>query len=163
MFSNSTSLASIEIPESVTSIKSSAFANTALTEIKIPDNVTEIGGNAFDSVTELTTVHFSESSNLTTIGSYAFKKCTGLTNLTIPKSVTEIGNDIFQDTDSVTSVTFLDPFDWWVYTEKSYDTPDENSYIQLQESDLENSATACEFPKDTYSGSYIWTKTPPEN
>ena len=48
MFSNSTSLASIEIPESVTSIKSSAFANTALTEIKIPDNVTEIGGNAFD-------------------------------------------------------------------------------------------------------------------
>ena len=42
---------------------------------------------------------------VTSIGDYAFYKCSGLTSVTIPNSVTSIGERAFEDCSGLTSVT----------------------------------------------------------
>ena len=42
---------------------------------------------------------------ITSIGGYAFYKCTKLTGVTIPDAVTSIGNHAFEDCSGLTSVT----------------------------------------------------------
>ena len=91
MFFKCAALTSVEIPESVTEIGESAFANTGLTSVTIPESVTKIGESAFTS-TGLTSVEIPES--VTEIGARAFAS-TGLTSVTIPKKVTEIGTSAF--------------------------------------------------------------------
>jgi hypothetical protein len=43
--------------------------------------------------------------SVTSIGSYAFRDCTGLTSVTIPASVTNIGSSAFDHCSGLTSVT----------------------------------------------------------
>ena len=89
-------LISITIPNSVTSIGSSAFYYcTGLTSITIPNSVTSIGDRAFSSCAKLTSVTIPNS--VTSIGDGAFTYCTGLTSITIPNSVTRIGENAFDD------------------------------------------------------------------
>ena len=49
---------------------------------------------------------------VTTIGSSAFRKCTGLTSVTIPKSVTTIGSDAFLNCTGLTKVHITDIGAW---------------------------------------------------
>ena len=71
-FYNSTSLRSLEIPNSVTSIGGDAFRKcTGLTSVAIPDSVTSIDGYAFYSCKGLTSVT-CEAVNPPTLGDYAF-------------------------------------------------------------------------------------------
>ena len=42
---------------------------------------------------------------VTSIGDYAFNRCTGMTSIEIPNSVTSIGNNAFKDCSSLTSIT----------------------------------------------------------
>ena len=91
------------IPNSVTSIGSSAFSNcTGLTNIDIPNSVTSIGSSAFSGCTGLTSITITNS--VTTIGNSAFYNCTGLTNITIPNSVTTIGNSAFYNCTGLTNI-----------------------------------------------------------
>ena len=93
-FQGCTGLTSIVIPDSVTSIGDSAFLNcTGLTSIVIPDSVTNIGNDAFYNCSGLTSVTIGNG--VTSIGDYAFQNCTGLTSIVIPDSVTSIGNCAF--------------------------------------------------------------------
>ncbi|MCL2086104.1 MAG: leucine-rich repeat protein [Oscillospiraceae bacterium] len=93
---------SYSIPDSVTSIGSSAFYGcTGLTEITIPDNVISIGSWAFYS-TGLTEIIISDS--VTSIGSSAFRGCNELTEITIPDSVTSLGGNAFSNCTRLTSV-----------------------------------------------------------
>ena len=86
--------ASFIIPESVTSIGSSAFEDClSLTSITIPDGVTSIGDYTFFRCSSLTNVTIGNS--VTSIGSYAFYSCFSLTGITIPDSVTSIGKSAF--------------------------------------------------------------------
>ena len=71
----------IVIPEGVTEIDYSAFANTAITSVKLP-------------------------STLITIGSSVFHTCKALTEMHIPASVTYIGADCWTNCSSLTKVTF---------------------------------------------------------
>ena len=78
-FYNCTSLASIEIPDSVTSIGENAFYNCdSLTRIEIPDSVTSIGEKAFYSCGSLVEIINKSSLNITAgssgygyVGNYA--------------------------------------------------------------------------------------------
>jgi hypothetical protein len=104
-FSNSGIESLSSFPSSITKIPYAMFQGcTNLTSYTIPDQITEIGDYAFGDCTNLTSITFSNSSNLKTIGSYAFRN-TGFTEFTIPSSVTEIGDRVFEDADQLKTVT----------------------------------------------------------
>ena len=139
-FNSCTGLTSVTIPESVASIGNDAFffcthlasiivetgnenyssmdgvlfdkAGTTLilcpvgkaeTAYTIPDGVTSIGNYAFARCTGLTSVTISE--DVTSIGDRAFQFCSGLISIIIPDGVTSIGECAFLDCESLTSVT----------------------------------------------------------
>ena len=102
-FSNCTSLASIEIPNSVTSIGNSAFNGcTSLVSIDIPNSVTRIGDVAFSGCTSLVSIDIPNS--VTRIGDRAFRDCTSLASIDIPNSVTNIGSNVFNYCDGLENV-----------------------------------------------------------
>ena len=102
-FSGCSGLTSITIPNSVTSIGNSAFNGcSSLTSIIIPNSVTSIGGSAFYGCSGLTSIEIPNS--VTSIGSYAFSDCRGLTSIEIPTSVTSIGAGAFYLCSSLTSI-----------------------------------------------------------
>jgi hypothetical protein len=91
------------IPNSVTSIRASAFVDCTATNVTIPNSVTSFGQAAFSGCTNLTSVTIPDS--VTAIGSGAFLNCISLTNVTIPNSVTSIGESAFAGCINLTSVT----------------------------------------------------------
>ena len=106
-FEECSRLTSVMIGNSVTSIGDSAFFGcTGLTSVNILSGVTSIGSSAFEGCSRLTSVTIGNS--VTSIGNYAFLNCTGLTSVTIPNSVTSIGNSAFFDCTGLTSVTIGD-------------------------------------------------------
>ena len=111
-FEDCESLASIEIPDSVTSIGYSAFRNCdSLTSVEIPDSVTSIGDYAFYDCYRLTSIEIPDS--VTSIGVYAFYYCYSLTSIQIPSSVTSIGNFAFQHCDSLTDIYYNGSEEAW--------------------------------------------------
>ena len=129
-------LASITIPDGVTTIGSVVFsgcssltefrgkfasedgrcliidgalnyvAHLGLTEYNIPNIVTTIGESAFSGCSSLTSVTIPDS--VTTIGRQAFYNCSSLTSVTIPDIVTTIGVAAFSGCSSLTNVTIPD-------------------------------------------------------
>jgi hypothetical protein len=100
---SSNDLTTVTIPDSVTTIGDEAFASNSLTSVTIPNSVTTIGEGAF-SRNALTTVTIPNS--VTTIGIHAFA-VNALTSVTIGSSVTSIGGAAFAYNAVLTSVTFL--------------------------------------------------------
>ena len=135
-FRDCSSLTNIEIPNSITSIGNYAFRGcSGLTSIVvaadnpaydsrencnaiiettnntliqgcqntiIPSSVTSIGDWAFYKCSELTNIEIPNSITLT--GAYAFAYCTGLTNIEIPNSVTSIGHGVFRGCSGLTTI-----------------------------------------------------------
>ena len=136
-FSGRSDLTSITIPDSVTSIGSSAFSgcnnlnitwyyNPALTNhnfrnylknVIISASVTSIENSAFAYCTNLTSVTIPAS--VTSIGDYAFAS-SGLTGVTIPANVTSIGDSAFAYCTSLTSVTFQGNIDSDKFNNKAF-------------------------------------------
>ena len=87
----------------VTSIYSNVFRGTAITTVVIPNSITSIGSSAFYGCSNLTSVVIGDS--VTSIGDYAFTHCTSLTSVVIGDSVTSIGDYAFENCSSLTSVT----------------------------------------------------------
>jgi hypothetical protein len=97
-------LTSYTIPDSVTSIESSAFSGCSnLSSITIPENVTSIGNYAFRGCSNLSSITIPE--NVTSFGTWAFFGCCSLKSITIPNSVTSIGDWAFRGCSSLTSIT----------------------------------------------------------
>ena len=104
LYLNGVEIKDLVIPNSVTSIGSSAFSGcSGLTSVTIPNSVTSIGSYAFYGCSNLTSVTIGSS--VTSIGSSAFWGCCGLTSVTIPNSVTSIGEGAFLTCNGLTSVT----------------------------------------------------------
>ena len=123
-FGGCTSLASVYIPEGITSIGEGAFHRCdSLTSVYIPESVTSIGPGAFYYCTSIKSIYipksvtsieygaFSGCSSLTSINIpegvtsiTGFDNCTSLTSVYIPESVTSIEGDAFQGCTSLTSV-----------------------------------------------------------
>ncbi len=86
------SLVSISIPNSVTSIGTTAFCGcNNLKTIVIPDSVTSIGERAFTGCDSLTSIEIRNG--VTSIGSKAFAGCRSLKEIKIPASVTSLEPD----------------------------------------------------------------------
>lgn len=95
---------SVTIPNSVTSIGSSAFFECIhLPFLYIPQSVTEIGKSAFWGCISLASIIIPNS--VTNIADYTFYGCKNLTSIDIPNSVTAIGKSAFYGCSSFTSIT----------------------------------------------------------
>ena len=102
-FIGCSSLKEVVIGNGVTSIGNSAFYNCdSLTEVVIPDSVTSIEDSAFRSCDGLTEVVIPDS--VTSIGAWAFEDCSSLTSVVIGNGVTSIGNGVFEDCSSLKEV-----------------------------------------------------------
>ena len=114
---------SFSIPNSVTSIGSSAFYNCSnLTSVTIPDSVTSIGKYAFQGCNSLTNLTIPDS--VTSIDTDAFRDCYRLTSVTIGNSVTSIGKYAFQYCSQLTDVYYSGSTeDWADISIDSYNDP----------------------------------------
>lgn len=92
-------------PSRLTTIPGGFVRGAPLQNITIPSSVTELGDNAFTNAYQLSSVRFSDDSNLTTIGAYVFNLCYSLQEFTVPASVSSIGDFVFIQS-RVSSVTF---------------------------------------------------------
>lgn len=81
----------------VTDTTSMASGNTNLVKFDFADadtsQLTTLGNYAFSGCTNLTT--FEIPSSVTTIGIYAFNQCSNYANISIPESITSIRNEAF--------------------------------------------------------------------
>ena len=73
----------------------------------IPDSVTSIGSSAFSGCTGFTSIAIPDG--VTSIGSSAFFECSSLTSITIPDGVTSIGDTAFSGCSSMSDVFILNP------------------------------------------------------
>lgn len=81
------------IPEGVSEIPESAFAESSLSSVTVPSSVTKIGNDAFLNCRNLVSVLFAESDSTSeelTIGKRAFSGCSALSNILLPSRLTEI-------------------------------------------------------------------------
>ncbi len=103
----------VETYESLTYLKYSdhveiSGCDKSVTEVVIPSEiegvpVTSIGEYAFHRCSGLTSIAIPDS--VINIDNFAFDSCHGLTSITIPDSVTSIGEGAFSDCSSLTSIT----------------------------------------------------------
>ncbi|MBO5135943.1 MAG: leucine-rich repeat protein [Clostridia bacterium] len=95
-FYNCINLKSITIPNSIKAIGNSAFYNCdGLTSITIPDGVEEIGDKAFETCSNLETVIVGKGVNV--IGSSAFGYCYKITSITLAEGLETIKGKAFYD------------------------------------------------------------------
>ncbi len=126
-FSNCRNLASVTLPEGLTSIGQSAFSNSSITSINlpstlssfgwyafsgsdlatvtIPGSVTKILRGVFQDCTKLTEVVFSEG--LDEIREFAFRGCSSLSQIVFPKSLSAIQWLVFSGCSSLSSIEIL--------------------------------------------------------
>ena len=124
-FSNCPNLASVIVPEGVTSIGYYGFHGCPLASVTLPSTLTSIGGGAFEGCEKLTSITIPVGvtelsrrvlcgcssltsivlpTSLTTIGESALEGCVSLHEIDIPESVTELGPNAINNT-GLTSVT----------------------------------------------------------
>ena len=93
-FRDCTSLASIEIPNSVTSIGHSAFSGcSSLSSIEIPNSITIIEESVFESCSSLSSITIGYS--VENIGEFAFSGCSSLSSIYMTGIPPKVGDNNF--------------------------------------------------------------------
>lgn len=106
-FLNCENLKSIQIPQNVTEIRASAFENCIdLRTVSLPDGIIDIRASAFKNDTMLSEIELPES--LEYLGASAFSYCESLKEITIPKKVTEINGQTFEYCKSLRRINLHD-------------------------------------------------------
>ena len=113
-FMECSSLATIDIPSTVTKIGDSAFEKTGLTSVTIPSGVTYMGSDVFEDCGSLVTAIISDS--VIEVGSSAFKNDVNLESVTLGKGLQGIRDALFDECHKLASLTipsnieFIDDF-----------------------------------------------------
>ncbi len=95
---------SITLPENVTEIEGSAFADCkSLEQVNIPNTVKRINDEAFHCCSSLKTITIPEG--VTEIGRRAFADCKSLEQVNIPNTVKQIGDGAFYRCESLKTIT----------------------------------------------------------
>lgn len=102
-FSSCWDLASVIMPNTITTIGEYAFASSGITDLEITDSVTEIGERAFWFCTRLNNVSIGNS--LKTIENNAFEECISLSSIKLGNSIEEIRESAFYRCSSLSSIT----------------------------------------------------------
>ena len=99
-----TYFATVNIPNSVTTIGNAAFRSCGISSITIPDSVTSISGiQTFARCFGLTNVILS--TNLVSLANVAFGNCPSLPSITIPGSLSAVPAGAFVNCSGLTNVT----------------------------------------------------------
>jgi len=100
-------LRSVDLPASVTTIKSWSFDGcTSLSSVHLPDSLTDIGRFAFNGCTSLTSIHLPDSLSIIKVN--VFSNCTSLSSIRIPDSLTSIRTDAFYNCASLSTIRLPD-------------------------------------------------------
>ncbi len=86
----------IEIPDSVTKIGISAFAESNLISIKLPESLTELKNGTFKYCHRLKEITIPET--VRSIGDYAFYDCTRLHSISMGENIEYVGYNAFDKT-----------------------------------------------------------------
>ena len=106
MFTNTTNLGKITLPDTVTNIEESAFSGCySLSYIRFSGSLTNIGTNAFSNCSALTVLLLPDG--LTTIEKCAFSGCSSLVSIILSGSLTNICNDAFSNCSKLANVEYL--------------------------------------------------------
>lgn len=107
-FGNCTNLTSISLPQTAAlTLGPSAFSNTAIPSITIYPNVSALPASCFQNCGALTSVIFSGTRTLASIGDYCFAG-TGLTAFNVPSTVTTLSRYSFSNCANLSTITFAD-------------------------------------------------------
>ncbi len=102
----SSSIETVELPESVVNIGNAAFSQCySLTEVTIPGKIKNLGASAFRYCTSLESVSIRNNEYTFCIGDYAFAYCSSLTDVVI-KDAKSIGIGAFQYCSSLKDIRF---------------------------------------------------------
>lgn len=103
LYSLTSLITSVDIPNTVTSIGNSAFEYCrSLESLTLPDSVTSIGQRAFASCSKLTSIKIPDG--VTRLPDETFAHCASLKSVTIPASVTELGRYVLSSCKALTSI-----------------------------------------------------------
>ena len=121
-FNRDYKLASVVLPDTVTSIGERAFMQCySLTSIRLSENLLSIGDYAFSDCERLVDIQLPDS--LVTIGMHAFSDCKRITEIHLGNSLTEVGEYAFSLCESLRSITIpgslriIEPYAFaWVHS-----------------------------------------------
>lgn len=127
-FENCVELTEIVLPESITSIGTSAFSRTGISSILLPKMLVSLGQDVFAGCVNLKELSIPETitqlngtllkgcislqklelpKTLKSIGNSAFAQCTSLEEITLPETLVSIDRHVFKDCDNLARVICL--------------------------------------------------------
>ena len=107
MFTNTTNLGKITLPDTVTNIEEKAFSGCySLNSIRFPNNLENISEGAFSNCSGLKLIILS-SGALTNISNNAFYGSSSLVSIILSGSLTNICNDAFSNCSKLANVEYL--------------------------------------------------------
>lgn len=107
MFTNTTNLGKITLPDTVTNIEEKAFSGCySLNSIRFPNNLENISEGAFSNCSGLTLIILS-SGALTNISNNAFYGSSSLVNLILPANISNVCNTAFSSCSRLKNLEYL--------------------------------------------------------
>ena len=102
VFNNTPALKTIELPNTIENLTSSAFKGAGFETLTLPECITEVPANLLQDAPNLVTVEFAGP---VTMINYSAFQGSGLQYITIPATVTEIKYNVFKECMNLTSIT----------------------------------------------------------
>lgn len=107
MFTNTTNLGKITLPDTVTNIDTNAFSGCySLNSIRFPNNLENISEGAFSNCSGLKLIILS-SGALTNISGNAFYGCSSLQNLFLPANISNVCDTAFSSCSQLKNLEYL--------------------------------------------------------